>query len=179
MTILTARQVAQYLVDNGCPSSRVVPWAAVALGESGWNTRAVSPVGARGLFQFMPGSWPNQAGSYENAWDAGVSCLACMSLSGTGTNFAPWDSTYRNIYLSGRLSFLGYPEVGSAVWSLIPKVAAMLGPGYHAQIIPLASPVITSSLPGALQWYATATSTVLPRLQRQMRGYGVSASRTY
>jgi hypothetical protein len=179
VSVLNAHQVAQYLVNNSCPSSRVVAWAAVSLGESGWDTRAESPVGARGIFQFMPGSWPLQCGSYDNAWDPDVSCFAAMILSNQGQNFAPWDSAYTDIYISGRLSFLSWPEVGSADYRLMVNVAADLGPGYHAQIVPNTQPGITPTLPGALSWYAATTNNVLPRLRRSTHGYAVSANRTY
>lgn len=179
MTFLTAREVAQHLVDNGCPSNSVVAWCAVSYGESDFDTRAESPVGARGIFQFMEGSWPIQCGPYDNAWDPDISSFAAMILSGQGRNFAPWDSAYLDIYLSGRLSFLAWPEAGSADWELLPKIAAMLGTGYHAQIVPLATPSVGGALPGALSWYATTTNTVLPSLRRRVHGYAVNANRTY
>jgi len=179
MRMVSARQVAQSLVNNGCPSSRVVAWAAVALGESGWDLDAESPVGARGLFQFMPGSWPIECGPYDNAWQLDPSCLAAMILSSQGQNFAPWDSAYNDIYISGRLSFLSWPQPDSADYRLMVNVAADLGPGYHAQIVPNSTPGLTPTLPGALSWYATTTNNVLPRLKRVARGYAANANRTY
>jgi hypothetical protein len=179
MTVISARQVGQYLVNNGCPSSRVVPWVAVSYGESEFNTRAESPVGARGIFQFMPGSWPIECGPYANAWNPDTSALACVILSGGGKNFAPWDSAYRDIYISGRYSFLSWPEAGSADWDLLPKIASMLGTNYHAQIVPNEAPGVAPTLPGALSWYATTTNSVLPRLRRSTHGYAVNANRTY
>jgi len=40
-----------------CPGITAPLLAAQLDAESGWNPRAVSPVGARGLAQFMPGTW--------------------------------------------------------------------------------------------------------------------------
>lgn len=40
--------------ESGIPASYL---AAQIEAESGWNPKAVSPVGARGLTQFMPGTW--------------------------------------------------------------------------------------------------------------------------
>lgn len=179
MTVHTARQIAQSLVNNGCPSSKVVAWCAVSYGESEFNDRAESPVGARGVFQFMPGSWPIECGPYSNAWNADISCLAAMILSGGGNNFGPWDSAYNDIELSGRLAFLAWPQPDSADWRLMPLIASMLGPGYHAQIVPISTPSVGGTLPGALGWYATTTNTVLPRLRRSTHGYAVNANRTY
>jgi hypothetical protein len=179
MTILTARQVVQGLVNNGIPSAKTVAWAAVFLGESSWNTRAESPVGARGIAQFMPGSWPIQCGPYSNAWLLDPSCEATYILSGGGNNFAPWDSAYRDIYISGRYSFLAWPEIGSADYNNIRIVAAMLGPGYTAKMVPDSQPGITGTLPGAIAWYGQTAKTVLPRIQRRTQSYSPIARRLY
>lgn len=179
MTRLTARQVAQYWVDNGGASDRAVAWTAVAMGESDFDTHAVSSVGARGLWQFMPGSWPIECGPFSNAFDPAANALAASILSGQGKNFAPWDSAYRDIYISGRYSFLSWPEEGSVDYRNITIVASELGPGYHAQIVPLKQPGIDNTLPGALSWYSSTTHTVLPRIQRRSRGYSAVARRLY
>jgi murein DD-endopeptidase MepM/ murein hydrolase activator NlpD len=43
-----------------CPGVTAPLLAAQLHAESGWNPRAVSPVGARGLAQFMPGTWTGE-----------------------------------------------------------------------------------------------------------------------
>jgi lysozyme-like protein len=179
MPILTAKQVAQHWVNNGGSAGRAVVWVAVAYGESSFDTDAVSVDDAVGLWQFIRGSWPIQCGPFSNATNPDVNAFATSILSGQGANFAPWDSSYRDIQASGRYSFLGWPEVGSADYDNIPVVAAMLGRNYHAQIVPDAQPGITGTLPGALSWYGQASKTVIPRIQRRSRGYGSVASRLY
>ncbi|MEU5215157.1 bifunctional lytic transglycosylase/C40 family peptidase [Streptomyces sp. NPDC020807] len=42
---------------NLCPEINPALLAAQLYQESGWNPRAVSPVGAKGIAQFMPGTW--------------------------------------------------------------------------------------------------------------------------
>lgn len=177
--ILTAREVAEYWVGNGGPRNRAVPWVAVAYGESGFNTRALSAVGARGLWQFMPGSWPIQCGPFSNAWLPEANAEATVILSGGGMNFAPWDSCYRNIYASGRYSFLGWPETGSVDYDNIPIVEAMIGDKSYGGLSSPIEPTASSGLPNALGWYANTTATVLPRLQKRSRSYGTIASRLY
>jgi hypothetical protein len=179
MTILTAKQVAQYWVDNGGSASRAVVWVAVAYGESSFDADAVSVDDAVGLWQFIRGSWPIQCGPFSNAKDPGVNAFATSILSGQGQNFAPWDSSYRDIGRSGRYKFLSWPEAGSADYNNIPRVAAMLGRGYHAQIVPDRQPGITGTLPGALSWYSEASGKVIPRIQRRSRGYGTVAARLF
>jgi len=43
-----------------CPGITAPLLAAQVDAESGWNPRAVSPVGAQGLAQFMPGTWAGE-----------------------------------------------------------------------------------------------------------------------
>lgn len=50
---------ATHVLEAGalCPEIPPAVIAAQIEAESGWNARAVSPVGAQGLAQFMPGTW--------------------------------------------------------------------------------------------------------------------------
>ena len=43
-----------------CPGVTAPLLAAQLDAESGWNPNAVSPVGAQGLAQFMPGTWTSE-----------------------------------------------------------------------------------------------------------------------
>ncbi|MEA5456962.1 transglycosylase SLT domain-containing protein [Sinomonas sp. JGH33] len=54
--------VAQAAQASGIPASVL---AAQLEAESGWNPRAASPAGARGLAQFMPGTWEAYGGGKD------------------------------------------------------------------------------------------------------------------
>lgn len=125
--LLTMEQVANAWVDAGGPSNRAVEWVAIAMGESGLNTTALSPVGAEGLWQIMPFHW-GPLGLDGSLWaDPLTNAKAAVAISGHGTNCAAWDSAYRNIYASGRYSFLAWPEPGSADYEHMQTVAAAIG----------------------------------------------------
>lgn len=179
VTQLTARQVWGYYEEVGLPKNRAVAWVSVAYSESGFNTRAESPVGARGLYQFMPGSWPPQAGFYANAFDPYWNTVAMRYLSGDGMNFAPWDSAYRNINASGRYSYLAWPEAGSAVSNNMWLIAGLMGVSPPTALHPPAQPGVSNQMPAALTWYSQATHTVLPRSTAQMRGLFARSRRLY
>lgn len=183
MTILTPHQAAGWWENVGGPANRVVAWVAVALSESGLDTQAISPTGARGLYQVEPYSWPARAGPFEFWNQPGPNSLAAVVLSGGGVNFAPWDTAYANIYRSGRYSFLGWPERGSAAWNNMPYVAArvgaggQIGAGAPGAPTPPAVPGFTGTLPSALDWYAQMTAHAIPsqtwytrRVQAAVRG---------
>src|SRR5260370_40143434 len=112
--LLTVLQVADAWLAAGGPQSRVVEFTAIALGESGYETTAVSSAGAEGLWQIMPEHWAT-LGLDANLWDdPTVNAKAAVMLSGRGTTCAPWDSAYANINASVRYAFLPWPEIGSA-----------------------------------------------------------------
>ena len=61
---LVIQTAAQYGIDAGVALAQVQA-------ESAWNPNAVSPAGAQGLFQFMPGTWSTWGnGSPFNPEDA-------------------------------------------------------------------------------------------------------------
>jgi Transglycosylase SLT domain len=127
MARLTADEVAYYWRLEGGPASRQVEWTAIALGESSFITDALSPAGAIGLWQIMPFHAAEFGITVDSLYDPRTNAMVAVSLSGHGTNCAAWDSCYADINRSGRYSFLGYPEVGSADYNNIPIVARMLG----------------------------------------------------
>lgn len=59
--------VAQASAESGLPTSVLAAQLDV---ESAWNPRAVSPAGAQGLAQFMPGTWATWGGDFDGDGDA-------------------------------------------------------------------------------------------------------------
>lgn len=150
MPLLTAVEVADYWTGAGGPRSRAVEWVAIAMGESGLNSDAESPVGARGLWQIMPFNAAPYGYTVADLWDPAVNARVAVAMSGGGTNCAAWDSAYANIQASGRYSFLPWPEFGSADYNNLAAAAAELGG--HV-IIPTATsqtPGISATLPGTI-----------------------------
>lgn len=126
MTELSAVQVAGYWIGAGGPRSRAVEWVAIALGESGYDTAALSPAGAVGLWQIMPFNAPTYGYGTADLYDPGVNARIAVAMSGGGVNCAAWDSAYTDIQASGRYTFLAYPETGSADYANIAIAAAQL-----------------------------------------------------
>lgn len=127
MTVLSIPQCAGAWLGAGGPRSRMVEFVAISMAESSLNDAAVSPVGAEGLWQVMP-FWFPELGLPPSQWaDPHVNAEAAVKISGGGSNCAAWDTCYRDINASGRYTFLGFPESGSAAANNIPQVAATLG----------------------------------------------------
>jgi murein DD-endopeptidase MepM/ murein hydrolase activator NlpD len=59
-TVPTAYEPLVLRAARTCPGITAPLLAAQLEAESGWNPRAVSPVGAQGLAQFMPGTWAGE-----------------------------------------------------------------------------------------------------------------------
>lgn len=134
MSPLPAAVVADYWVGAGGPVNRRVEWVAIAMGESSLDPNAVSSAGAIGLWQIMPFNAPPYGFSPGQLYDPHVNAIVAVRMSGGGTNCAAWDSAYRDINASGRYSFLGWPEAGSADFHNIAIAAAELG---GAQVNPV------------------------------------------
>lgn len=127
MAQFTALQVADTWIAAGGPSSRAVEWVAISLGESSYNTSAVSSAGATGLWQIMPEHAAEYGYQVADLYTPLVNGKIAVALSGHGTNCAAWDSAYANILASGRYSFLAWPEAGSADYNNLAVVSAQLG----------------------------------------------------
>lgn len=179
MALLNAHQVVSAWVSAGGPSRTALAWASVSIAESSWNTDAVSPTDARGLYQIEPYSWSAQAGSFGNWRDPYSNSRAAVILSGGGVNFAPWDTAYRNIGHTGRYAFLAWPENGSAAASYMPYVQGALGSTYYGTGAPPGVPGLSGTLPDAIKWYGEVAESVLPVLSTRARGIGAAARRLY
>lgn len=179
MPILDAHEVVDTWVAQGGPKKYAVAWAAVSLAESSWNTDAVSPTDAHGLYQIEPYSWSPEAGPGDRWNQAGPNTLAAIVLSGGGTNFAPWDTAYADIGRSGRYNYLSWPEAGSAAYNNMPKIQAMVGKGGYGPVSKVVTPGLTGTLPDAIRWYNEAAHTVIPKLAADLRRTQAQARRMY
>lgn len=176
---ITPHDAAQVWIDTGGPKNRVVAWVSVAYSESSLDLDAESPVGARGLYQIMPFNFI-PLGLDPTKWqNPYINTEAAVRLSGTGMNFAPWDTAYADIGASGRYRYLAWPERGSAAWSHMAYIAGLIGLGNSGFLNPPAEPLITGSLPAALSWYSQATHVVLPRFTARTRNLTVRARTAY
>lgn len=179
MTVLTARQVANWWEAEGGPRSRDVEWVAIALGESSLDTGAVSPAGAIGLWQIMPEHAAEYGFQVSGLYDPQVNAYIAVRLSGYGQNCAAWDSAYRDIYSSGRYAYLAYPERGSADWNNLAAVANELGQSSGAGQLPGGPPGIGTELNGAVARWQELGRQQLPALSRYLAAQRHGINRMY
>lgn len=132
---LTIRQTAQLWIAAGGPERRATEFTAIALGESGVSgnpvapidTSAVSSAGAIGIWQIMPFNAAPNGYSVADLYNPLDNARIAVKMSGGGTNCAAWDSAYADIQRSGRYTFLGWPEQGSADFNNLAVVSSVLG----------------------------------------------------
>lgn len=156
---LTAHQVAALWVEAGGAPKRATEWTAIALGESSYNTDVVSSAGAIGLWQIMPFNAAPNGYSVADMYNAYDNARVAVKMSGGGMNCAPWDSCYADIQKSGRYSFLGWPEPGSADYNNLAVVSSELGTDKIGGAMPP---------PGALQ--VSALHRASAHLDAQLQG---------
>lgn len=150
MSLLTAVQVADYWIGAGGPKNRAVEWVAIAMGESGLVTDAVSSAGAIGLWQVMPFNAGPYGYTPNDLYNPAINARITVAMSGGGTNCAAWDSAYANIQASGRYSFLAWPEQGSADYNNLPAAQAELSGHGLSGITSPDYPGVSDTLPAAL-----------------------------
>ena len=126
MAVLSVRQVYDLWVYVGGPTTRGVEFVAIAIAESSLDTGATSVTDARGLWQEEP-FWAGVYGyTPADLYNPQVNALIATKISGGGQNCAAWDTAYADINASGRYSFLGFPEHGSAASNNLPYVQNLL-----------------------------------------------------
>lgn len=168
MTVLSAVQVADYWVSAGGPKDRAVEWVAIAIGESDFDDQVVSPAGAIGVWQIMPFNAPTYGYSPADLYNPAVNARVTVLMSGGGTNCAAWDSAYRDIYASGRYTFLAWPEVGSADYDHLATAAALLGGEALMQISTPRFPGVNGTLPAAIDDLQRIGGRAVPALTAKM-----------
>lgn len=165
MTVHSARDVAAVWEQQAGSSERSVEWVAIAMGESGLNDQAVSPAGAIGWFQIMPFNAHWGGGTVSDLYDPVYNTRVAVLMSGNGANCAAWDSCYLDINRSGRYSYLGYPERGSADWNNLPVAAALIGSGALASALPEPSLGISVDLARVAAGTQQIITSALPALR--------------
>jgi hypothetical protein len=176
---LTILQTANAWIAAGGPRSRAVEFVAIAMGESSLNPDAVSPAGAQGTWQIMPFWWA-QLGLPADRWnDPVINARAAVAISGHGTNCAAWDSAYANIYASGRYSFLGWPEHGSADYGHLQYVATVLGHDRLGGAVPPSSPMPSKSINHAESVIQQIIGRVYPAIDREIIAWRMAYQAAY
>lgn len=163
---LTALQVADYWIAAGGPRSRAVEFTAIALGESSYDTEAVSSAGAIGPWQIMPFNAAPNGVTVEDLYNPLDNARVAVKMSGGGVNCAAWDSCYANIDASGRYSFLGWPEPGSVDYQNLQIVAVELGHDKLGGAVPPVGATPSEAFTRTLQGFQNLTNNVYPRLER-------------
>jgi hypothetical protein len=115
MTQLSYRQVVQLLAQNlGAKNTYNTVYAvAICFAESGGDTEAISPAGARGLWQIMPLHFGDGIIGWNN-WNQPVANAREMwKLSGGEQNWAAWTTAYNTPNPPSYTGFVPAPQPGS------------------------------------------------------------------
>lgn len=179
MTTWSIPNVAAFWESEGGPVARVVVFVSIAIAESSLDDAAVSVTDAIGLWQEEPGHAGEYGYAVSDLYNPRVNAFIAVRLSGFGSNCAAWDTAYANIYSSGRYSFLGFPEQGSAAWNNLAMVANVLGRSPGVTPITNAEPGITTDLPGAVSRWQDLGGRQLPALGRQLLDQRARLDRVY
>lgn len=179
MTLLTAVQVADYWIGAGGPKARAVEWVAIAMGESGLVTDAVSSAGAIGTWQIMPFNAPAYGYSPAQLYDPAVNARIAVAMSGGGVNCAAWDSAYADIRASGRYTFLAWPEAGSADYNNLPAAAAEIGGNVLNPAGDPGQPGQKDTLPATIAALQRIAGQQVPAQTRAARAAAAAIARMY
>lgn len=176
---LTAQQVADLWIAAGGPKNRAVEWTAISLGESSYDTQALSSAGAIGLWQIMPEHAAEYGYTVADLYNPIVNARIAVKLSGGGTNCAAWDSCYADIYTSGRYAMLSWPEQGSADYNNLQIVAVQLGHDKLGGAVPPPGTIETPAEAKVTAQLNKLASKVYPALIKQAIATGMAIDATY
>lgn len=176
---LTALQVADYWIAAGGPKNRATEWVAIALGESSYNTDAVSSAGAIGLWQIMPFNAAPNGVTVDDLYNPLDNARVAVRMSGGGTNCAAWDSCYANIEASGRYTMLPWPEQGSADYNNLQTVAVELGSDKLGGAVPPGGFTMAPAEAHAVAQMQRLSRQIYPALIKQSIATRMALNATY
>lgn len=179
MAQYTALQVADTWIAAGGPESRAVEWVAISLGESSYETGVVSSAGAIGLWQIMPEHAAEYGYVVSDLYDPMVNARIAVALSGHGTNCAAWDSCYENINASGRFTYLGWPQPGSADYNNLAVVAVQLGKDKLGGQVPPPGALPIPEINAAAAQIDNTLNRVFPAITKILINYRMAANGLY
>jgi Lysozyme like domain len=116
MTTLSPRAIVQLLAQHfGAKNTWNTVYAVeICLAESGGNTDAISPTGARGLWQIILFASRASYINDSNWRDPVVNAHAMIILSGNMQNWAPWTPAWADPNNANYGGYLHTPQAGSA-----------------------------------------------------------------
>lgn len=179
MTQLSAVEVADYWIAAGGPKSRAVEWVAISLGESSYETAVVSSAGAIGLWQIMPFNAAPNGVTVAQLYEPEANAHVAVQMSGHGANCAAWDSCYADIEASGRLSFLGWPQVGSADYNNLGPVSVALGHDKIGGAVPPPGAFQTTAVDKATSQVSLVIARMFPALDKLLIADRMALARQY
>jgi hypothetical protein len=116
VTILSPYNIVRLLAQHfGAKNTWNTVYAVeICLAESGGNTDAISPTGARGLWQIILFASRASYINDSNWRDPVVNARAMIILSGNLQNWAPWTPAWRDPAHANYSGYLHTPQSGSA-----------------------------------------------------------------
>ena len=112
---------------NGGSSAHGAVAVAVSLAESGGNERAVSPSSDYGLWQINSIHFRTFGVNSSTVLDPDTNARIAISLSGNGTNWAPWCTCWTNPARDCGHGYLPTPQPGSPAYNQLDRAAAGIG----------------------------------------------------
>lgn len=126
MTRYTIPEIAGIWQQAGGAHPATVFAVAICLAESGGDDHVISPSADYGLWQINRANFGAYGLNDGNWWRPFVNAGVAIKMSGNGRNWAPWCTAWRSINDCGH-GFIAGPQHGSAAYSHVATVAAVLG----------------------------------------------------